>query len=409
MKIVRIIARLNVGGPAKHVVFLTEALQNEEFQSVLIAGSVPDGEEDMSFFALKHGVTPFVIQEMSRELSPKDVVSIAKLFSRIRAEKPDIIHTHTAKAGTLGRLAGFLYRWLTWRTLIGKPRKIRIVHTFHGHVFHSYYGKLKTTFFLLIERTLARFATDRIIVISPGQLKEISGDFGIARKDKFTVIPLGIDLDDLVWIPDDRASFRSELGISENETLVTFVGRLTEIKNIPLLFDAAALYKKTQQANGTRLRFAIVGDGHLRHELEQTVESLGINDLVIFAGNRRDLTRFYAGSDIVVLTSLNEGTPLTLIEAMAAERPVISTAVGGVVDLLGAPVEIREGFTVCERGIRVDTGQSKDLLEGLIYLAKNEKLRHEFTERARKFVESNYSRKRLVSDIKDLYRGLYAS
>ena len=135
MKIVRIIARLNVGGPARHVVFLTEALQDDEFQSTLIAGSIPDGEEDMSFFASEHGVTPTYIREMSRELSPKDVISIAKIFFNIRREKPDIIHTHTAKAGTLGRLAAFFYRWLTWRTLIGRPKKLRVVHTFRAMFF----------------------------------------------------------------------------------------------------------------------------------------------------------------------------------------------------------------------------------------------------------------------------------
>src|SRR3954463_10352701 len=122
MKIVRIIARLNVGGPARHVVFLTEALQDYEFQSKLIAGSVPEGEEDMSFFAQEHGVAPIYIPEMSRELSPKDIISIGKIFSHIRREKPDIIHTHTAKAGTLGRTAAFFYRWFTWKTFIGKPR-----------------------------------------------------------------------------------------------------------------------------------------------------------------------------------------------------------------------------------------------------------------------------------------------
>ena len=167
MKIVRIIARLNVGGPARHVVFLTEALQDEEFQSKLIAGSVPDGEEDMSFFAAEHGVEPHYIPEMSRELSPKDIVSVIKIFNQIRRERPDIIHTHTAKAGTLGRVAAFLYRWLTWRTLLGRPRKINVVHTFHGHVFHSYYGRAKTALFLGIEKLLARFATQRIVVISP--------------------------------------------------------------------------------------------------------------------------------------------------------------------------------------------------------------------------------------------------
>ena len=132
MKIVRIIARLNVGGPARHVVWLTEALQNDEFDSVLLAGTVPAGEEDMSYFAVQHNVKPKYIEQMSRELSPKDIISLWKVFWELWREKPDIIHTHTAKAGTIGRVAGFFYRWLGWN-------KVKIVHTYHGHIFHSYY------------------------------------------------------------------------------------------------------------------------------------------------------------------------------------------------------------------------------------------------------------------------------
>ena len=163
MKILRIIARLNVGGPARHVVWLTKALNNGEFESTLVAGTVPDGEEDMSYFASENGVEPIYIRELSRELSVGDVFSFLKIYREIRRQQPDIVHTHTAKAGTVGRAAAFLYRWLGWRTLIGKPRGVKVVHTFHGHVFHSYYGKVKTRVFLAIERGLARVATDRII------------------------------------------------------------------------------------------------------------------------------------------------------------------------------------------------------------------------------------------------------
>ncbi|MCB1024409.1 MAG: glycosyltransferase, partial [Acidobacteria bacterium] len=171
MKIVRIIARLNVGGPARHVVWLDEALQDEEFESVLLTGTVPDGEEDMGYFADKYGVKPVFIEQMSRELSPKDLISLWKVYREILRNRPDIIHTHTAKAGTIGRVAGFVYRWLTPGMMVGKPRKLKIVHTFHGHVFHSYYGASKTKVFLFIERMLARFASDKIVVIS-GQQRE---------------------------------------------------------------------------------------------------------------------------------------------------------------------------------------------------------------------------------------------
>ena len=181
MKIVRIIARLNVGGPARHVVWLTKALQTAEFQSVLLTGTVPEGEEDMNYFAAENGVVPVFIAEMSRELSVKDIVSLWKVFRQIWREKPDIIHTHTAKAGTIGRVAGFLYRWLAWK-------RVKLIHTYHGHVFHSYYGKRKTKMFLLIEKTLAGL-TDKIIAISAQQKAEINEKFGVGKLEQFEIIP----------------------------------------------------------------------------------------------------------------------------------------------------------------------------------------------------------------------------
>ncbi|NOT47187.1 MAG: glycosyltransferase, partial [Acidobacteria bacterium] len=172
MKILRIIARLNVGGPARHVVWLTRGLA-DEYDCILAAGRVPEGEEDMAYLADAYGVKPIFIEQMSRELSLNDIVSLFKIYRLMRQEKPDLVCTHTAKAGTVGRAAAFLYRWLTPSALIGKPRKLAVTHTFHGHVFHSYYGPLKTRLFVFIEKILARFATNKIIVISNQQLKEI--------------------------------------------------------------------------------------------------------------------------------------------------------------------------------------------------------------------------------------------
>src|SRR5215208_5266393 len=168
MKVVRIIARLNVGGPARHVAWLEAGLRGRGVESLLVAGVVPPGEDDMGYFAESLGVRPHVIPEMSREVSPKDLVTVWKLYRLLRRERPDVVHTHTAKAGTVGRAAGMLYRWLTPSALWGRPRRCRLVHTYHGHIFHSYYGALKTTLFLAIERALAKI-TDRIVVLSPRQ------------------------------------------------------------------------------------------------------------------------------------------------------------------------------------------------------------------------------------------------
>ena len=404
MKILRIIARLNVGGPARHVVWLTDAMREGEFETTLIAGTVPEGEEDMSYFAARHGVEPHYIKEMSRELSPKDAISLIKVFRTMLRERPDIVHTHTAKAGTVGRAAAFLYRWFTPGTLIGRPRKVRVVHTFHGHVFHSYYGKSKTRLFILIERALARFATDRIITITKQQFDEINGRVGVGRAEQFEVVPLGIDLAAFEDDGTKRIAFRSELSAADEEFLIGFTGRLTEIKNIPLLLEAARDYLDAPETPPSR--FVIAGDGHLRGSLERKARELGIGDRVVFLGNREDPDVVYAGLDLVALTSLNEGTPLSLIEAMASGRAVISTAVGGVVDLLGGTSEEHEGFAVCGRGVSVASGNAAGFAKGLIYLAKNERLRFGLAENGRDFVNKIYSKERLIEDIRALYRRL---
>ena len=314
MKILRIIARLNVGGPARHVVWLTRALNVGEFESRLIAGSVPEGEESMEYFAAENGVEPIYIREMSRELSPRDVVSLWKVYREIRDLRPDVIHTHTAKAGTIGRAAAFGYRWMTPSILIGRPRRLKVVHTFHGHVFHSYYGALKTSLFLFIERVLARLVTDRIIVISRQQLDEINGKFGVGQAEQFRVVPLGIDLEPFANASGDRQRLRTELGVADGQLLFGFVGRLTEIKNIPLLVEAISGLIKADPDTAAKMRFVIVGDGHLRPDLESLAARMGIGEELVFAGNRTDIPSVYSALDGVVLTSLNEGTPLSLIE-----------------------------------------------------------------------------------------------
>ena len=399
MKIVRIIARLNVGGPARHVVWLTKNLQSETTKSVLLTGTVPEGEEDMSYFAFENDVKPVFIPEMSRELSPKDIVSLWKVFRRLLAEKPDIIHTHTAKAGTIGRIAGFLYRILTFK-------RVKIVHTYHGHVFHSYYGKLKTVFFLTIEKTLALLATDKIIVISRQQFEEIHKKFGVGRASQFAIIRLGIDLAPFQRQEEKRYFLREELGIEKEKILVGLVGRLTEVKNHKLFLQVAQLYKSRKNLDPPELHFVIVGDGNLRQMLEETAKTLEIEDVVTFTGNRNDTDVVYAGLDIVALTSLNEGTPLSLIEAMASERAVISTEVGGVVDLLGEVQKKDDGFSICERGIRLPSNEAETFYKALTFLAENENVRREMQIKGKQFVVSEYSKERLFKDIEDLYSEL---
>jgi glycosyltransferase involved in cell wall biosynthesis len=409
-RVARVIARLNIGGPAKHVVWLTSGLRDAGFESLLVAGTVPEGEGDMSYFAAEAGVTPVYIPEMSREISWKDPIAVWKLFRLFQSWRPDIIHTHTAKAGTVGRAAGFLYRWLTPGTLIGRPRECKFVHTYHGHVFHSYYGRRRTQLFLAIERALARLVTDRLIVISKQQSVEIGETFRVGRPGQIKVIPLGLDLGIFRGHDSRRAKLREELFIPDDAILIGIVGRLTEIKNHEMFLRVAARLKATDPAFRRQgaVRFIVIGDGNLREQLEAQKQSLGLDHDVIFVGNRKDPECFYPALDIVALTSRNEGTPLTLIEAMANARPVVATSVGGVVDLLGEV--IADGpYQVCRRGIAVSAGDDEAFVAALSRMIHDQSLREEFGARELEFVEVNYSKERLFEDIKRLYGELTAT
>jgi glycosyltransferase involved in cell wall biosynthesis len=394
VRVLRLIARLNVGGPARHVVWLNEALQDNGFETLLVTGTVPAGEDDMSDFAAVHGVTPVVIPSMSRELSLRDLSTIWQLWRLMVRFRPDIVHTHTAKAGAVGRIAGLLYRFLS------RPaRRPHFVHTYHGHVFHSYYGQWKTRFFLAVERTLARVNTDRIIVLGQQQLHEIRDTFRVGGPEQFVVVPLGIDLDELRAEPRAGEVLRAEFGIERSEQIIGIVGRVTAIKNHDLFLRVAARI-------GNLARFVIYGDGSDREDLERRA-----GDNVVFAGTR-PAAQIYASLDIVALTSRNEGTPLALIEAMASGRAVISTAVGGVIDLLGAVVEqVTENgatFEIRERGITAHSDDDSGFAAGLSRLLMDVRLRAEMADRASAYVHKAHSKERLVADMIRFYRALAA-
>ncbi len=405
MKVLRIIARLNVGGPARHVVWLTAGMKQHGYETLLVSGVVPPGEDDMSYVAAQAGITPLILAEMSREISVKDAITIWKLFRLMLREQPNLVHTHTAKAGTVGRVAGLMYRWLTPATLIGKPRPCRFVHTYHGHVFHSYYGKGKTRVFLAIEKMLARLVTDRIVVITPQQRREINDTFRVGQAGQFNVIQLGIDLDIYAGWPERRKEFRKELNVGADEILIGIVGRLTEIKNHELFLQAALEFQKLGRGN---VKFVILGDGHLRQSLEQRVDDLNLRERVLFLGSRNDPENFYPALDILALTSLNEGTPLSIIEGMANARPVVATLVGGVGDLLGQRVSAVDDrrFVIHERGITVTSGDAPGLAQAIDHLIEHEELRADFGHRGREFVLKNYAKERLLNDIAALYGNL---
>lgn len=405
-RVLRFIARLNVGGPARHVVWLHEALASgalaEEFTPLLVTGIVPPGEVDMGTFAAAHGVTPIVVPSVSREMSLRDLIAIWDVWRLMVRLRPDVVHTHTAKAGSVGRLAGLLYRFCTPSILLLRPRRCKFVHTYHGHVFRHYYGATKTRLFLFVERLLARLNTDRIIVLGEQQLREIRDTFAVGRPDQYAIVPLGIELQDLEVPSGKGAALRAAWGIDARETVVGIVGRLAAIKNHDLFLRVAA-----RSSNGTR--FVVYGEGGEREQLVHRAAELKIGDRVVFAGTRA-ADEIYASLDVVTLTSRNEGTPLVIIEAMAAGKPVVSTAVGGVVDLLGA-VEQRietEGsfFEIRERGLTARSDDAEGFSSALEHLLHDEALRRRLIERGKAYVHQAHTRQRLVNDIVTVYRGL---
>jgi glycosyltransferase involved in cell wall biosynthesis len=397
IRVVRIIDRLNIGGPAKHVTWLTAGLNPDEFETTLITGTVPPGEGDMSYFAHAAGITPVVIKEMSRELSIRDLLVIAKLVRLFLKLKPQIIHTHKAKAGAAGRVAAMIYKWFTPSALWLRPRQCRIAHTYHGHIFHSYYGTAKTKMFVAIERALARACTDRVIVISEQQRREIGETFRVGRPGQFRVVPLGLDLDETAA---RRGALRKELGIKDGDVAVGIVGRLCEVKNHAMFLDAAARLSKSDQ----HARFVVIGDGHLREELQTRARDSGIGEKVSFTGFREDAVSLYADLDVVALTSLNEGTPLTLIEAMCCGRAVVATEVGGVVDVLGERRADTDGFTIWDHGVTAPSRDVESFARALRYLVERPELRREMGERGRAFVRARLSKARLLNDVENLYR-----
>lgn len=363
------------------------------FDSLLVCGSVSKGEGDMSYYACQKNIKPIVIPELKREIKFRDdLTALKKIYSLIKAEEPQIIHTHTAKAGTLGRLAGILYNSLNLFT----RKRVKLVHTFHGHVFEGYFGKTKTKLFVLIERFLA-FFTAKIITVSASVKNELIG-LGICPLNKIEVIPLGFDLERFLSIP-----------AKENCTLnIGIVGRLVPIKNHHLFLEAAA--KAVNDNPQLRLRFEVIGDGELRQELESYSRKLNINQYVNFIGWQKDLVEIYSKLDVVALTSKNEGTPVSLIEAMASGRGVVATDVGGIKDLLGQQIntDIRPNanFKVLERGIMVSPEDADSFSKALIFILQNETLRKNMEERARDFVKNRFTKERLIGDIERLYSGL---
>lgn len=397
-KILRLVTRLNIGGPALHAVLLSTKLDPQRFTTTLVIGEADGMEGDLSDLLAGQAVRVVRVASLRRPIRPlADGIAFGRVMRLLWREQPDVIHTHMAKAGALGRLAGILYRCIN----LGRQRGARtiLIHTFHGHVLEGYFRPWVSRVLVAIERWLAT-RTDCLIAVSPTIQRELL-ELGIGRPAQWRVIPLGLDLSAFARLPLPNGASPVRVGM---------VGRLVPIKN-PQLF-VQALRRATSGGMGVSISGVIVGDGPLRSVVEREVEQLGLNRVVQMMGWQRDICQIYKTLGAACLTSWNEGTPVALIEAMAAGRPVVATDVGGVRDLLDgsqyhAPAAVEPGtFQITERGILVRPGDVKGLAAALATLVRDVDLRTRLGQAGRAYVMERFGSERLLNDIVALYEEL---
>ncbi|MBN8703068.1 MAG: glycosyltransferase [Bacteroidetes bacterium] len=390
-KIIRIINRFNLGGPTYNVAYLTKYLP-AEYETILVGGQKDDTEESSEFIVRNLGIEPIIIAEMRRSINPlNDLKSFLRIRKLIKEHKPDIVHTHASKAGTLGRLAAIT---------CGVPI---IVHTFHGHVFHSYFASWKTAIYKMIERFLAS-KTNAIIAISEIQKKELTEKFKICNPNKTHVVNLGFDLERFQnGAAEKRKSFREHYLVDDDEIAIAIVGRLVPIKNHKLFLDALSI---TLKSTDKKVRAFIVGDGEERQNIEAIAASLGI-DTVDFLKEKRKATITFTswiknvdwvcnGVEIIALTSFNEGTPVSLIEAQAANKPIITTNVGGIENIV----------LPNETAFLVNNFTPEAFSEKLTELISNDTVRKKMSEKGWDFVKNKFSYHALSSNVDRLYKSL---
>ncbi len=381
IRVLRAIARLNMGGPALHVSYLTKGLEPLGYDTTLVAGELTHGEDSMSFVAREQGIDVRRVPQLRREISPLyDPIAVSRLVSVIRETRPHILHTHTAKAGAIGRAAALLAR---------DARPPIVVHTYHGHVLRGYFDPVRTEIFRETERALARTST-RLIAVGP-EVRDDLVALGVAPAEKFVVIRLGIDLEGRA-IGGEGAELRRLYGVPHDKFVVGWIGRMTQIKRLP---DVLLGFRRLLDL-GVDATLCLVGDGPGRTAAEAHARELGIARDTLFLGYQREVAPYYALFDAFLLPSANEGTPVVAIEALAAERPVVATRVGGVPDVVDDGAD----------GFLVEVGDVDGLADRLARLARDPELRARFGRTGRERVIPRYRVSRLVEDVDRLYRDL---
>ncbi len=392
IRVLRVVTRLNIGGPTHHVRLLSAGLPRARFQTLVVAGH-PSPEEGDLTSELKRQAHVLVIPQLGRAMHPWcDAVAWWKLLVIAVRFQPDIVHTHMAKAGALGRVAAWMLNLL--RRLRRRVR-CRVIHTFHGHVLDGYFSFAVARGFIWCERWLAR-RSDRLIAINETVKRQLL-EFRIGRAEQMMTIPLGLSLEPFL-------SLNGRPAAAEEPWRIGMVGRLVPVKNHELFFQALRAFGAA--APDLDWSAVIVGDGPLRVPLERMVEALGLGRRVQFCGWHNTLDSVYNGLHVICLTSRNEGTPVALIESLAAGRPVIATDVGGGGELLGGCCPPEQPFMVAPRGMVVRPDDADALAQALAW-AERHRAEHQHTaDQGRAHVRTQFSAQRLVCDMDAFYQRL---
>lgn len=384
VRVLRVIARMNIGGPAHCVGLLTGRLDPGRYETRLAVGQLGPGEGSARSVAERYGATLIEVPGLSPEVRPwQDLRALVSLVRLIRRFRPHLVETHTAKAGLLGRLAAVLAR-------AGRPV---VIHTYHGHVLEGYFSPPTAAVYRRLEQLMAKASTC-LVGVSQATVDDLVR-LGIAPPQCFRVIPIGLDLDPFLQVgPSEGKSFREEVCAAETDVLLVYVGRLVPIKRLDVLLEAVALARDA----GAPLRLAVVGDGEERPAVEAQAHRLGLDDHVRVLGFRSDLTRIASGADLAVLTSDNEGTPVALIEAAAAGTPAVATRTGGVPDVVTS-----------ETGLLVPPGNPAAFATALARMAGDPERRRLMGARAREHVRERFSADRFLRETHNLYEALLSA
>ena len=390
-RILRILNRFNLGGPTYNAAYLTKYL-NSDYETLLVGGANDSSEKNSEYIVKQLGIEPFIIPEMKREISPKDdYVAYGKLKKLIKEFKPDIVHTHASKAGALGRQAA-----LSMEVPV-------VLHTFHGHVFDSYFSRYKASLYKTVEKYLAK-RSNCIVAISESQKKELTEKYKICTPDKVAVVPLGFDLSNFsINMAEKRAKFRKKYRIADDEIAIGIIGRLVPVKNHSMFLEAL---KIVESKTTRKIRAFIVGDGESKEIIKAKAIDLGIDFVngsgvihpatLTFTSWITEMDYVNSGLDIVALTSLNEGTPVSLIEAQAAGKPIVATRVGGIDNV------VIPGQTA----LLADRDNASEFALYLLRLIEDDDLRHQFSLKGWDHVARKYHYQRLINDMQQLYYSL---